>query len=112
MAEREHPWTSVAQELQGWLESESQWYAEALRGGHRSPFSADVSEREKLDFYRRQMFQTADDDTIQYDKPNVQGRQNLLTRLGVQGYAQVYDAVRPKQGMRPVLEAEDDESAE
>jgi hypothetical protein len=88
----------VADELLGWLQTESSWYANALKGrSQKSPFAADASEPEKLDYYRRQMYMTKPDGTVQYDQPNTQGRQNLINRLGVQGYAQVYEAVRPKQ---------------
>jgi hypothetical protein len=89
----------VAEELLGWLQTESTYYADAMRGrSQRSPFAADASESDKLDYYRRQMYKTNPDGSVQYHLPNYEGRQNLMTRLGVRGYAQVYEAVRPKQG--------------
>ena len=92
----------VAEELLGWLQTESTWYANAIRGrSQKSPFAASASETEKLEYYKRQMFTMAPDGSIQYDKPNYQGRQGMMTQLGVKGYAQVYEAVRPKTGRRP-----------
>lgn len=104
MAGNESMMESVAGELLGWLQSESKWYADAIRNGGRAPFSAPASEAEKLEYYRRQMFEVAPDGTIQYDKPNKQGRSEVLARLGVDGYTRVYDAVKPPRGMRPVPE--------
>jgi hypothetical protein len=100
MVDTTHPYDGVANELLDWLTTESQWYANALRGGDRAPFSAETSEREKLDFYRAQMFQVAPDGTVQYDTPNAQGRQNLINRLGIDGYSRIYQAVRPSIGRR------------
>lgn len=107
MPGRENAMDGVAEELLGWLQTESSWYANAMRGrSGRSPFAADASEAEKLDYYRRQMFASTPDGQIQYDTPNVQGRENLMARLGVSGYAQVYNEVRPKQGRRSMPEPE------
>lgn len=98
----EHPYDGVADELLGWLQTESKYYADAMRGGSgtRAPFSAQTSEAEKLDYYRRQMYMTGPDGTIHYDQPNQQGRANLMQRLGVDGYTQVYHATKPQAGQR------------
>ena len=106
MAEDEHPWEQVAADLTSWLDTEASWYADAMRGGHRSPFAAKTTESDKLDYYRRKMFQESPDGQIQYDKPNTEGRSQLMTQLGVPGYTQVWNAVRPKQGRRDAVEAE------
>jgi hypothetical protein len=98
----------VASDLLGWLTEESQYYANALRGGanQRSPFSGDASEKQKLEYYKSQMYEVAPDGTVQYDRPNKEGRKALMQRLGVDGYVAVYEAVRPKTGRRPAPEPE------
>jgi hypothetical protein len=107
MPDSGHAWDGVADELSSWLQTESKWYADAMRGGsQRSPFAAQTSESQKLDYYRRQMYQVAPDGSILYDQPNTQGRSNLMQRLGVDGYTQVYDAVKPQAGRRAPVEAE------
>lgn len=108
MAEQEHPWDGISDDLFDWMQGEVSYYVEALRGGSRSPFSAPVSEQEKLEYYRRQMFQTKPDGTVEYDKPNKAGRDTLLKQLGTTAYAQVYETVRPKQGIRPSPSPEPD----
>lgn len=106
MPQRENALDGIAEELFGWMDSEVSYYADALRGGPngRSPFAGDASEAQKKDFYTRQMFTQAPDGTIQYDQPNAEGRAKLMQRVGPQGYAQIYEAVRPKAGRRPVPE--------
>lgn len=104
------PYDSVASDLLGWLQTESKWYADQMRGGDsRAPFAAETSEQEKLDYYRRQMFQSHPDGTILYDKPNTEGRNNVMQRLGIDGYTQVYNAVKPQAGMRAPVEEEPDD---
>lgn len=105
MPETEHPFDGIADDLFDWMNGEVAYHVEALRGGYRDPFSAPTSEKDKLDYYRRQMFQTAPDGTIQYDKPNPEGRDTLLKSYGTQTYAEIWDAVKPKRGMRPAIEA-------
>lgn len=107
MPEPESVWDGVAGELSAWLQSESKWYADAVKGGsQRSPFAAQTSEQEKLDYYRRQMYTAAPDGSILYDQPNAEGRANLMQRLGVDGYTQVYEAVKPQAGRRTPVQAE------
>jgi hypothetical protein len=100
MPEQEHPFDGIAQDLQDWMTGEVNYYVEAMRGGYRSPFSADVSEKDKLDYYRRQMYVVKPDGAVQYDQPNAAGRDKLLKSVGVQAYAEIYDAVKPKAGLR------------
>ena len=105
MAGSENVMEGVADELLGWLQTESTYYADAMRGrSQRSPFGAEASESEKLEYYQRQMYQMNPDGSIQYDKPNTQGRQDILARLGVSGYAEVYNAVKPKAGRRQAVQ--------
>jgi hypothetical protein len=54
------------------------------------------------------VYMVAPDGTIQYDKPNEEGRATLINTLGPGGYAQIYDAVRPKQGRRPAMAPEEE----
>jgi hypothetical protein len=102
--EPSHPYDGVAEEMLHWLTEESKYYAEALRGGHRAPFAAEITEQQKLEYYRRQMFRVEPDGSVDYNTPNAQGRQDLLQRLGVSGYAQVFDAVKPKAGFRQTVQ--------
>ena len=80
---REHPLDGVADELAQWLESESKWYAGAIKGDYAAPFAAKASESEKLEYYRRQFYTQEPDGTINYEKPNLQGRQALIQRIGI-----------------------------
>ena len=99
---------SVAGDLLDWLQSESKWYADQMRSGSgKSPFAAETSEKEKLDYYRRQMYQVKPDGTVQYDKPNAQGRQALMQRVGIDGYTQIYNTVKPPgPGRREITDPE------
>lgn len=98
----QHPWDLAAQDIVDWLESEPPILVEQLKAGYRSPFSANVSEAEKLQYYRRQVFMQNPDGTPDYSKPNQQGRNMLIQRLGTAGFAQVMSAVMPQRGMRQV----------
>jgi hypothetical protein len=96
-----HPWDLVSEDLKNWLETEPQYYIDQLKGGFRSPFSADVSEQEKLDYYRRQVFMQHPDGTPDYSKPNQAGRDMLMKRVGIDGYTQIIGAVMPvRSGLR------------
>ena len=91
-----HPWDEAVSEITDWLTDEPAYYAEAMRGGHASPFGATVSEAQKMDYYRRQVFATHPDGTPNFEQPNTQGRDMLIKRIGIQGYTQVMAAVMPK----------------
>ena len=95
-----HPWDLAAQDLTDWLENEPDYYIQALRAGYRTPFAADVSEQQKLDYYRRQIFMQNPDGTPDYSRPNTTGRDMLLRRVGVEGYTQIMSAVMPRQGLQ------------
>lgn len=109
MAESSHPLDSIADDLFSWQEEMVEWAVEDMKAGHRAPFSAGVSEREKLDYYSRQMFQASPDGTVNYDQPNPGGRDRLMKALGPTGYVQVWDAVRPKIGLQSPSMASSDE---
>lgn len=100
MPEREHPLDGIADDLFDWMNQEVDYHVEAMRGGYRSPFSAELSEKDKLDYFRRQMYKTQPDGTVLYDQPNPEGRDKLLKQVGVQSYAEIIEATRPKTGRR------------
>ena len=77
---------SVATDLAVWLDQESGRLAAAMAPQGISPFAAPVSEEQKLQYYRDQLF-NAD------GSPNLQGRDQQMQRLGPQGFTQVYKAV-------------------
>jgi hypothetical protein len=101
MAESRHPWDDAADSIIEWLENESEYYVEALKGGHAAPFSAPVNEAQKLDYYRRQVFATNPDGSVNPDQPNTEGREMLIKRLGIPGYTQVMAAVLGSRGSSP-----------
>lgn len=112
MAETEHVWDGVATDLVSWLETESKYYANAIRGGSsRSPFAAQISEREKLDTYRRMMFMHDPDGTIRYDQPNNEGRKNLMETVGPDWYGEIFRQAKQQVGRRSPVEPEPDEYA-
>jgi len=108
MPEQEHPWDGISDDLFEWMQGEVEYQVEALRGGHRAPFSAGVTEKEKQDYYRRQMYKAQPDGTILYDQPNPEGRDKLLKQYGTQTYAQIMESVRPKKGLRPTPNPEEE----
>lgn len=77
---------SVATDLALWLDRESTRIAAAMAPQGVAPFSAQLSDEQKLEYYKAQLF-NAD------GSPNVQGRQQEMTRLGPEGFTQVYKAV-------------------
>jgi hypothetical protein len=76
----------VASDLALWLDQESTRIAAAMAPQGSAPFSAQLSEQQKLQYYRDQLFNP--DGT-----PNLQGRNQQMQRLGPQGFTQVYKAV-------------------
>jgi len=94
---REHPYDEAASEIVRWLDEAPSYYAEAMKGGHDAPFSAKTTEQQKLEYFKRQVFQTQLDGSPDYSKPNTQGRQMLIDRLGINGYTQVMAAVMPRR---------------
>jgi hypothetical protein len=106
MPEQQHPFDGIADDLFDWMNGEVDYHVEAMRGGYRDPFSAATSERDKLDYFRRQMYKTKPDGTVQFDQPNPEGRDKILKQYGTQTYAEIMETVKPKQGLRPPPEPE------
>jgi hypothetical protein len=77
---------SVSTDLALWLDQESTRIAAAMAPQGNAPFAAQISETDKLEYYRAQLFNP--DGT-----PNLQGRQQEMQRLGPQGFTQVYKTV-------------------
>jgi hypothetical protein len=75
----------VANDLALWIDQTANQIALAFAPA-RAPFSAQVTEEQKLEFYRTRLFNP--DGT-----PNPQGRQAEIQRLGPEGFANVYKAV-------------------
>jgi hypothetical protein len=75
----------IAADLAAWIDDAAERVALAFAPA-RSPFSAQVTEQQKLDFYTRRLFNPD-------GSPNVTGRQAELERLGAEGFGKVYQAV-------------------
>ena len=75
----------VASDLALWIDQVSSQVALAFAPG-RAPFSANISEEQKLQFYRSRLFNPD-------GSPNAQGRNEEMARLGGEGFASVYKAV-------------------
>jgi hypothetical protein len=77
---------NVANDLAIWLDQTSAKIALAMAPQGVAPFAASLSETQKLEYYKAQLFNA--DGT-----PNLQGRDAQVQRLGPQGFTQVYKAV-------------------
>lgn len=75
----------ISNDLALWIDNTAEAVATAFAPA-RAPFSANITEQQKLDFYRTRLF-NAD------GSPNAQGRAEELARLGPEGFARVYKAV-------------------
>jgi hypothetical protein len=91
----------VANDLALWIDETASKVALAFAPA-RAPFSAQVTEAQKLEYYTRRLFNA--DGT-----PNQQGRAQEVARLGAEGFSQVYQAVvrahpelRPAPGEAPM----------
>jgi hypothetical protein len=82
------------------------YHVQAIKGGYRAPFSAETSEAERLEYFRRQMYKTNPDGTFAFDQINPEGRDKVLKDYGTQKYAEIMSEVKPKQGIRPAPEME------
>jgi len=76
----------VANDLAIWLDQTSTQIALAMSPQGIAPFAAPLSETQKLEYYRDQLFNP--DGT-----PNMPGRTQQMARLGPQGFRQVYGSV-------------------
>jgi hypothetical protein len=79
-------YTLVAEDLAWWLDDTSTKLAAAMAPQGVAPFAADLTESQKIEFYRNALFNPD-------GSPNTQGRTDLLNRLGPQGFRAVYTAV-------------------
>jgi len=77
---------SVANDLAVWLDQTSSQIALAMAPQGVAPFAAPLSETQKLEYYRDQLF-------MPDGEPNLQGRAQQMARLGPQGFTQVFKAV-------------------
>jgi hypothetical protein len=75
----------VANDLALWIDQTATEVALAFSPA-RAPFSAQITEEQKLSFYKNQLF-------LPDGSPNQQGRQQEIARLGAEGFGQVYKAV-------------------
>src|SRR5215831_9886493 len=80
-----NPLDEIATDLAVWLDQTSTEIALAF-APTRAPFSANVSETQKLEYYRYKFFNPN-------GTPNVAGRNEELQRLGVEGFGIVYKAL-------------------
>ncbi len=96
VARKPHPFDSVSDEIMNWLENESKYYVSAMVGDYQSPFAAQVSEKDKLDYYRRKVYNINPDGTPNYDQPNKEGRDTLIKQVGIEGFADIMKAVGPR----------------
>src|SRR5262245_45120989 len=86
MAARTTLLDEVANDMAVWIDQTATAIAVAFTPQGISPFSAQLSEKEKLEYYRTQLFNP--DGT-----PNTTGRNAQIRRLGPEGFASVYKAV-------------------
>jgi hypothetical protein len=76
----------VANDLALWIDDTATAVAVAFTPQGVAPFSAQLTEKEKVEYYARQLFNPD-------GSPNADGRSAQLRRLGPEGFAQVYKAV-------------------
>lgn len=75
----------VANDLAIWIDQTASEVALAFAPA-RAPFSANITEEQKLAYYRNRLFNPD-------GSPNVQGRNEEIARLGAEGFGRVYKAV-------------------
>ena len=75
----------LANDLSVWIDQTASEVALAFAPA-RSPFSAKITEQQKLDFYKTRLFNPD-------GSPNIPGRNEEIQRLGAEGFAHVYKAV-------------------
>jgi hypothetical protein len=105
----QHPFDSVADQTLEWIQETSDYAVEALRGGYRTPFSANITEAQKLDYYRRKLFAQNPDGSYDFSKPNLGERDKLLKKLGTKSYAEIMTTVLPHNGQSRPLPDDDEE---
>jgi hypothetical protein len=80
------PYDLIATDLAYWLEDMSDQLAAAMAPQGVAPFAALLTEGQKLEYYRAQLFNPD-------GSPNMSGRTQEMNRMGPQGFRQVYTAV-------------------
>jgi hypothetical protein len=92
----------VANDLALWIEQTADEIARAFTPQGVSPFAAQLTEQQKLEYYRAQLFNPD-------GSPNEPGRSAQIQRLGAEGFARLYKQVvsvypelRPPQTMLPL----------
>jgi hypothetical protein len=76
----------VAIDLASWIDNTAEEIALAMAPRGQQPFAAQMSDKQKLDYYTSRLFNPD-------GSPNMQGRTQELQRLGPEGFANVYKAV-------------------
>ena len=84
-AVKETMFDEVARDLALWIDQTATEVALAFAPA-RSPFSAEITEEQKLEFYTARLFNPD-------GSPNHAGRQAEIARLGPEGFGHVYKAV-------------------
>lgn len=82
----QHWLDGVGDELVQRMNENVDYLTEAFLDGARAPGAADINEDQKLDWYRRKMFNP--DGT-----PNEKERSNILNRVGVRNYVEIVKAL-------------------
>ena len=80
----------VADDVAAWLEEMPKILAERITINGRAPFSASVSEQQKLAYYRSVLFNPD-------GSPNQAGREATLQRVGIDGYLAILQALNKDQ---------------
>jgi hypothetical protein len=98
MAPKQHLLDLVATDIAEWVESMSDQLVNALTEGGVAPFAANVDNKQKLAYFQSKIY--LPDGSI-----NVQGRNELMTTYGPDGYAAIMRTVlRSLGGLPPVPE--------
>lgn len=81
-----NPVDILARNLAEWVIAESAQIAEAVKGGLAAPGAANISEKDKLDYYTRQFFNPD-------GAPNIEGRNKEAARMGTAKFAETFKEV-------------------
>lgn len=93
-----HMWDKVTDDLVGWITNESDWYINAIKGSGEAPFAQPLSEQQKKEYYKTQIYK-------ENGEPNEQGRQEVLQRIGINNYVPLLSEMEKerKGGMKTQL---------
>lgn len=95
-----HWWDEIKYEVFQDFEDDVAWVKEALVEGTRAPFSANVSEDQKLEYFRSKLF-------LPNGAKNDSGRTELLRMFGARGLANIMAEVFDKQARPMIVEPKD-----